>query len=173
MEVMAGMGNTNFTMVMPTVQSFSAGGWSGGREARIDYGTRSFGCNRDLCPFQVRGGGGVRLASSSLATAIAHKLTIFVASRSSACPWMGSSVDASVCVCVCLGIYGSDGGYGQYQLYYGYAHRPILQSAIGGPPTRVGGWENRGRPRSGNGDSSWLGVGQCRGDVRRHVSPRQ
>ena len=34
-----------------------------------------------------------------------------------------------------------DGRNGQYQLYYGYAHRPILQSAIGGPPTRVGGWE--------------------------------
>ena len=36
---------------------------------RKDYGTRSFGCNRDLWPFQVRGGGGVRLASSSIATA--------------------------------------------------------------------------------------------------------
>ena len=100
MEVMAGMVNTNFTMVMPTIQSFRARGWSGGREARKDYGTRSFGCNRDLCPFQVRGGGGVRLVSSSLATAMARKLTTYVASRSSACPWMGSLVDASVGVCV-------------------------------------------------------------------------
>ena len=33
-------------------------------------------------------------------------------------------------------------GNGQYELYYGYAHRPILQSATGGPPTRVGGWES-------------------------------
>ena len=64
-------------------------GWSGGREARKDYGTRSFGCNRDLCPFQVRGRGGVRLASSSLATAMACKLTTYVASRSSACLWVG------------------------------------------------------------------------------------
>ena len=65
----------------------SAGGWSGGREARKIYGTRSFGCKRDLCPFQVSGGGGVRLAFSSVATAMARKLTTYVASQSSAWPW--------------------------------------------------------------------------------------
>ena len=89
LELMVGMGNTNFTMVMPTVQSFRAGGWSGGREAHKDYRTRSFGCKRDLCPFQVSGGGGVHLASSSLATAMARKLTTYVASQSSAWPWVG------------------------------------------------------------------------------------
>ena len=89
LELMVGMGNTNFTMVMPTVQSFRSAGWSGGRAARKDYGTRSFGCKRDLCPFQVSGGGGVRLAFSSFATAMARKLTTYVASRSSACPWDG------------------------------------------------------------------------------------
>ena len=68
--------------------------------------------------------------------------------------WDGWQVDARV-----------DGRNGQYQLYYGYAHHPILQRAIGGPPTRVGGREK-----------FWpaaLGVGQCRGDVGRHVGPRQ
>ena len=90
------MGNTNFTMVMPTIQSFSAGGWSGGRAARKDYGTRSFGCKRDLCPFQVSGGGRVRLAFSSFVTAMARKLTTYVASRSSACLWDGWQVDARV-----------------------------------------------------------------------------
>ena len=122
------MGNTNFTMVMPTVQSFSAGGWSGGRAARKDYGTRSFGCKRDLCPFQVSGGWRARLAFSSFATAMARKLTTYVASRSSACLWDGWQVDAR-----------GDGRNGQYQLNYGYAHRPILQHAIGGQPTRGGG----------------------------------
>ena len=43
-RVVEGMGITNFTMVVPTVQSSRAGGWSGGREAREDYGTRLFGC---------------------------------------------------------------------------------------------------------------------------------
>ena len=32
-RVVEGMGITNFTMVVPTVQSSRAGGWSGGREA--------------------------------------------------------------------------------------------------------------------------------------------
>ena len=40
----------------------------------------------------------------------------------------------------------SGGGYGQNQLYYGCALRPILQSATGGPLTRAGGWEVCGRP---------------------------
>ena len=43
-RVVAGMGITNFTMVVPTVQSSRAGGWSGGQDAREDYRTRSFGC---------------------------------------------------------------------------------------------------------------------------------
>ena len=38
---------------------------------------------RELCPFQVRGGGVGRLSSSSIATAMAPKLTTYVASRSS------------------------------------------------------------------------------------------
>ena len=32
-RVVEGMGTTNFTMVVPTVQSSRAGGWSGGQEA--------------------------------------------------------------------------------------------------------------------------------------------
>ena len=43
-RVVAGMGITNFTMVVPTVQPSRVGGWSGGREAREDYRTRLFGC---------------------------------------------------------------------------------------------------------------------------------
>ena len=89
LELMVGLGNTNFTKVMPTIPSFRAGGWSGGREAHKDYGTRSFGCKQSMCPFQVSGVGGVRLASSSCATAMARKLTTYVASQSSACPWVG------------------------------------------------------------------------------------
>ena len=102
----------------------------------------------------VSGGGRVRLAFSSFATAMARKLTTYVASRSSACLWDGWQVDARV-----------DGRNGQYQLYYGYAHRPILQRAIGGPPTRVGG--------VGKILPAALGVGQCGGDVGRHVGPRK
>ena len=47
--VVAGMGKTNFTKVVPTVQSSRVGGWSGGREAREDYGTCSFGCWIENC----------------------------------------------------------------------------------------------------------------------------
>ena len=110
--------------------------------------------DRELCPFQVRGGGVGRLSSSSLVTAMARKLTTYNASRSSVCPWGGggSSVDVHVGGGMRVGVQKSGGRYGHNQLYYGCAHRPILQSAIGGPPTQAGGWEVDGRLLRGNGD---------------------
>ena len=129
--------------------------------------------DRELCPFQVRGGGVGRLSSSSIATAMARQLTTYVAGRSSVCH-AGWQLDRRACgwwrACRYL---LSGGGYGHNQLYYGCAHRPILQSAIGGPPTRVGGWEFVVGLGRGDGDSGLLEVGQRWGDVWGHVRPRE
>ena len=161
------MGKTNFTMVVPTVPFSRAGGWSGGREARKDYGTRPFGCNRECVHFKLEVGEGCVWPSppSRLQWLASSPPTSLVDRR----PARGCGRTIG---CV-PSIYRSGGGYGQNQLYYGCAHRPILQSAIGGPPTRVGGREDVGQPRVAMGNIGALGVGQRGGDVGRHVGPRQ
>ena len=52
--------------------------------------------DRELCPFQVRGGGVGRLSSSSIATAMARQLTTYVASRLSVCH-AGWQLDRHAC----------------------------------------------------------------------------
>ena len=69
--------------------------WRAGRSRRLRNSFVRL-LDRELCPFQVRGGGVERLSSSSIATAMAPKLTTYIASRSSDCQG-GGPRDRRVC----------------------------------------------------------------------------
>ena len=106
-RVVEGMGITNFTMVVPTVQSSRARGrmeWRAGGSRRLRNSFVRL-LDRELCSFQVRGGGVGRLSSSSIATAMAPKLTTYVSSRSSACQVGGRAIGVYVDGGVPVGIY--------------------------------------------------------------------
>ena len=128
---------------------------------------------RELCPFQVRGGGVGRLSSSSIATAMAPKLTTYVASRSSDC-----QVGARA-----IGVYvGGGEPVGTYRVVEGMGITnftmvvPTVQSSRAPVEGHRLGWVG-GKlwtaVDGGDGDIDWLEVGQSWGDVRGHVSPRE
>ena len=142
----------------------SAGGWSGGREARKDYETRSFGCNRECVHFKLEVGEGCVWPSppSRLQWLASSPPTSLVDRR----PARGCG-RAIGCV---PSIYRSGGGYGQNPTLLWLcppSHSPERHWRA----TDAGWWEGRCGPAASGDGHHWSVRGRPawgrRGKARR------